>query len=62
MELKIHSDGQEDYLRVLREKYDELKNSLKLNSKLTLEQKQSELKKINEQFIKEQKDSNHKLF
>ncbi len=62
MELKIHSDGQEDYLRVLREKYDELKNSLKLNSKLTLEQKQSELKKINEQFTKEQKDSNHKLF
>lgn len=34
-ELKIHSEGQKNHLITLMEKYDQLKNALKRNPKLT---------------------------
>ena len=60
-ELKIHSEGQEDHLIAIKEKYNKLKNSLKRNIKLTENEKQTDLKKIEEQFIKEKNDSNQNL-
>ncbi len=62
MELKIHSEGQNDDLKALKEKYAELKKALNRNSKLTEREKQAELKKMNEKFRKEKKESNQKLF
>ena len=44
------------------EKYDNLKSSLKRNPKLTEEEKQIELKNINEKFSKEKKDPNQNLY
>ncbi|WP_424001335.1 hypothetical protein [Maribacter sp. IgM3_T14_3] len=61
-ELKIHSEGQNDHLISIKEKYNKLKNSLKLNVKLTEEEKQIELKKAEEQFNKEKKDSKQNLY
>ena len=60
-ELKIHSEGQKDHLKALREKYEGLKNSLKRNSRLNAKEKQTELKKITEEFAREKKDLNQKL-
>jgi len=61
-ELKIHSEGQKDHFKVLREKFNGLKNSLKQNSKLSETEKKAELKKITEEFDKEKKSLNQKLF
>ena len=61
-DLKIHSEGQNDYIELLIKKYDGLKNSVKRNTSLTEKEKQTELKKINQRFFKEKKDSNQKLF
>tara|TARA_R110001606_G_scaffold397685_1_gene574916 strand:+ start:97 stop:288 length:192 start_codon:yes stop_codon:yes gene_type:complete len=61
-ELKIHSDGQKDYLKELTEKYAKLKNILKQNPKLSEKEKQIELKSINKEFVREKKDSNQKLY
>ena len=61
-ELKIHSEGQKDHFKALREKFNGLKNSLKRNSKLSETEKQVELKKITEEFAKEKKSLNQKLF
>jgi len=55
-ELKIHSEGQNDHLISIKEKYNKIKNSLKLNLKLTEDEKQIELKKAEEQFNKEKKE------
>ena len=60
--LKIHTEGQVDHLKALNDMYDELKKFIKHNSKLNQEQKHKALKKINEEFILEKKDSNHKMF
>ncbi|MDT0605502.1 DUF1542 domain-containing protein [Croceitalea rosinachiae] len=62
MKLKIHSEGQKDHLQELKEKYDQLKTAIKANPKLTDNEKQTGLKKMNEKFVKEKKDSNQKLF
>jgi hypothetical protein len=61
-ELKIHFEGQNDHLISIQEKYNKLKNSLKLNVKLTEDEKQIELKKAEEQFNKEKKDSKQNLY
>ena len=61
-ELKLHSEGQEDHHKSLREKYEGLRKSLIENKELTEKQKSSELKKINEKFTKEKKDSNNNLY
>ena len=61
-DLKIHSEGQDEHLIAIKEKYNKLKNSLKRNTKLTENEKQNELKKIKEQFIKEKKGSNQNLY
>ncbi|WP_430426278.1 hypothetical protein [Maribacter litoralis] len=62
MKLKIHSEGQNDHLKALKEKYAELRKALKGNPKLTEEEKKEELKKMNEKFLKEKTESNQKLF
>ena len=54
-DLKIHSEGQNDHLLSIKEKYNKIKSSLKLNVKLTEDEKQIELKKVEEQFNKEKK-------
>ena len=61
-ELKIHSEGQNTHLTSIKEKFDKLKTSLKLNVKLTEDEKQIELKKAEEQFNKEKKDSKQNLY
>ena len=61
-ESRIHSDGQNDHLISIKEKYNKLKNSLKRNVKLTEDEKQIELKKVEEQFNKEKKDSKQNLY
>ena len=61
-ESRIHSDGQNDHLISIKEKYNKLKNSLKRNVKLTEDKKQIELKKVEEQFNKEKKDSKQNLY
>tara|TARA_R110002153_G_C13003555_1_gene465402 strand:- start:312 stop:503 length:192 start_codon:yes stop_codon:yes gene_type:complete len=61
-ESKIHSEGQNDHLISIIEKYNKLKNSLKRNVKLTEDEKQIELKKVEEQFNKEKKDSKQNLY
>tara|TARA_R110001606_G_scaffold27962_2_gene89200 strand:+ start:55 stop:246 length:192 start_codon:yes stop_codon:yes gene_type:complete len=61
-ESKIHSAGQNNHLISIKEKYNKLKNSLKRNVKLTEDEKQIELKKVEEQFNKEKKDSKQNLY
>ncbi|MDO6821409.1 hypothetical protein [Zobellia sp. 1_MG-2023] len=61
-ESRIHSEGQNDHLISIKEKYNKLKNSLKRNVKLTEDKKQIELKKVEEQFNKEKKDSKQNLY
>ena len=61
-ESRIHSEGQNDHLISIKEKYNKLKNSLKRNVKLTEDEKQIELKKVEEQFNKEKKDSKQNLY
>ncbi|MDO1512362.1 hypothetical protein Q2T41_06805 [Maribacter confluentis] len=61
-ESSIHSEGQNDHLISIKEKYNKLKNSLKRNVKLTEDEKQIELKKVEEQFNKEKKDSEQNLY
>tara|TARA_R110000765_G_scaffold16507_1_gene46314 strand:+ start:70 stop:261 length:192 start_codon:yes stop_codon:yes gene_type:complete len=61
-ESKIHSAGQNDHLISIKEKYNKLKNSLKRNVKLTEDEKQIELKKVEEQIYKEKKDSKQNLY
>ncbi len=61
-ESRIHSEGQNDHLISIKEKYNKLKNSLKRNVKLTEDKKQIELKKVEEQFHKEKKDSKQNLY
>jgi uncharacterized membrane protein YukC len=61
-ELKIHSQGRNEHLISIIDKYNKLKNSLKRNTKLTEEEKQTELKKIEEQFEKEKKNSKQNLY
>ena len=61
-ESKIHSAGQNNHLISIKEKYNKLKNSLKRNVKLTEDKKQIELKKVEEQFNKEKKDSKQNLY
>ena len=61
-ELKIHSEGRNEHLMSITDKYNKLKNSLKRNTKLTDVEKQTELKKIEEQYEKEKKDSMQNLY
>ena len=61
-ESRIHSEGQNDHLISIKEKYNKLKNSLKRNVKLTEDEKQIELKKVEEQFNKEKMDSKQNLY
>ncbi len=60
--LKLHSDGQKDHLKSLKEKYIALKNRLKQHQKLTEEEKQTEFKKIKEQYHKENRDAQQNLY
>jgi len=61
-ELKIHSEGQNSHLIFIKEKYNKLKNSVKRNVNLTVDEKQIELKNLEEKFIKEKKDSKQNLY
>ena len=61
-ELKIYSEGQNNHLIFIKEKYNKLKNSVKRNVNLTVDEKQIELKNLEEQFIKEKKDSKQNLY
>ncbi len=61
-ELKIHSEGHEDHLIAIKERYTKLKNALKRNLEMTEIEKQTELKKIEEQFIKESRESSQNLY
>ena len=60
--LRIHSDSEKDYLRVLQQKYDSLKQSLRHNPKLTNEQKDKGLKSLNAQLKTERKNSPKNLY
>ena len=61
-ELQIHSQGHEDHLIAIKERFTKLKNALKRNIKMNENEKQTELKKIEEQFSKEHKESNQNLY
>lgn len=61
-ELKLHAEGQPDHLISSKEKYNKLKNILKLSVKLTEDEKHIELKKAEVQFNKEKKDAKQNLY
>ena len=60
--LKIHADGEEDYLQSLNLRYERLKTSLKKNAILSKAQVQEELAKIKELYFKSKKDSSGNLY
>ena len=61
-DLKIHAGGENDYLKSLKEKFEDLKKKLINNKSLTEKERLEELKKIAENFENDKKDSNRKLF
>ena len=60
--LKIHSEGKENHLSTIREKYDKLKKLLFANTKLSKEDKQVEAKKLDKQSKKEMKATDRNLY
>ena len=60
--LKIHSEGNKDHLKAIRRKYAELKKALSINSKMSMEEKEVELEKLNKKFKKETQASNQNLY
>ena len=60
--LKIHSEGNKDHLKEIREKYAKLKNSLSMSPKLRKEEKQEVLKKLVEKSKEEMQATNKNLY
>ena len=60
--LELHSSGEEDHLKTLKEKYGKLKESLKNNRKLTAERKKVELEKIDREFRTEKMNARQNLY
>ncbi len=60
--LKLHSFGQNDFLEILKKKYDFLRKSIIENEKLTESEIKLELEKLRESFIKEKKNSSDNLY
>lgn len=61
-ELKIHSEGEEDHLKAIMEKYDQLKKSLTMNPKLSMKEKEAALNKLDGQLVKDKLDSKQNLY
>ncbi len=61
-DLKIQAGGENDYLKSLKEKFEDLKKKLINNKSLTEKERLEELKKIAKNFENDKKDSKHKLF
>lgn len=60
--LKIHAGGENDYLKSLKEKFEDLKKKIINNKSLTESEKLEELEKIANNFENDKKDLNRKLF
>jgi len=61
-DLKLHTDGKNDFLKSLKEKYDNLKRKILKNDKLSESEKEIELKKIDENYESERVNSKNSLF
>jgi hypothetical protein len=62
MQLNIHSEGIEDHLINLQEKYLKLKTAVLRNLKLNSEEKKVQLKKIKTEYLEEKKDATRNLY
>jgi len=61
-ELKIHRKGQDQHLKAIKATFESFKKSIKLRSDLTQTEKEDELVKAKESFLKEKKELRDKLF
>lgn len=61
-DLTLHTLGHSEYLNALRVKYDSLKTKVNEDSHLTAEEKQLEIKKLNQMFKQEKKELHQRLF
>ncbi|WP_424000419.1 hypothetical protein [Maribacter sp. IgM3_T14_3] len=62
MQLNIHSEGIEDHLITLQEKYLNLKTAVLKNLKLNPEEKKGQLKKIKTEYLVEKKNVNGNFY
>lgn len=62
MHLNIHSQGLDDHLGVLQEKYMKLKFSIKNNLKLTALAKQNQLKNSKEEYLEKKIEAMGSLY
>ncbi len=60
--LKLHSLGHDDHLKSLEEKYDGLRKTVEGNTNLTEQEKQTELKKIDDRLALQKRISKHNLY
>lgn len=60
--LKLHADGENDYLNSLKAKYENLKAKLMNNKDISEKEQIEKLSKITKDFEKEKNDLNQKLF
>lgn len=60
--LKVHSLGEVNYLKSLKEQYKLLVQKIKLNSKLTHQEKEQKLKEASQLFNKKKKNTKSNLY
>ena len=56
-ELKLHATGQNNHLEVLKEKYNSLKDKIKISSLLSDTEKKTEIKNLTKAFRKEKNNT-----
>jgi len=60
--LRLHSRGKNDFLKSLKERYNNLRGQILRDENLSEKDKETELKKIDKEFKKGRKDSENSLF
>ncbi len=60
--LELHKTGKIDFIKSLKEKYDKLREKALKDKSISDSKRENELKRINEDFEKQKKDSKSSLF
>lgn len=60
--LKIHSSGKTDFLKVLKNKYEALKQTVFRNKQLTDSERKEKLEELQKSFKEEKRNSNKNLY
>jgi len=60
--LRLHKTGKIDFLKSLNDKYDKLREKILKNDSISVKEKKTELKMINDKYEKEKNESRSSLF